>query len=75
MLNGNERVSRVRLIGLVASVIGFCAIGLTFVADNQNAGFGRTITAAQHLALLLLAGILVVIQSAAYAMNRRKNRR
>ncbi len=56
MPNGNVRVSRVRLIGLVTSVVAFCAIGLTFVADNQNAGFGHTITAAQQLTLLLLAG-------------------
>jgi len=72
MPDGNVRVSKVRLIGLVASVVAFCAIGLTCVADNRDTGFGHRITAAQQVTLLLLAGILVVMQSAAYLMRRRK---
>ncbi len=74
MSDRGVRVSRVRLIGFVASVVAFCAIALTVVADNQNTGFGGRITSAQQLTLLLFAGILVVMQSAAYVLHRRKNR-
>ena len=74
MPDRSVRVSKVRLIGFIASVVAFCAIALTVVADNQNTGFGGRITSAQQLTLLMLAGILVVMQSAAYVLHRRKNR-
>ncbi len=36
MPDGNVRVSKVRLIGLVASVVAFSAIGLTCIADTSR---------------------------------------
>ncbi len=55
MVNQSVLSPRVRLTGLLASVIAVVALGVTVLADNSNVGFGHTITRGEQVSLLLAA--------------------
>lgn len=64
--------SRVRLTGLLASLIAVVAFGVTILANNHGAGFGRVIPREEQMALLLIAALLFVIQAIAYRISRTR---
>jgi len=70
MVNQRELSLRVRLTGLLASVIAVVALGVTVLADNSNVGFGHTVTRGEQLSLLLLAALLLAAQAIAYLIHR-----
>ena len=53
--------ARVRLVGLIASVVAVLAIGLTVVTGNQDLGGKQTISRSQRVSVLSAAAVLVVV--------------
>jgi len=49
---------RLRLAGLLASVIAVAAMALTILADNQNVGFGQIVTRREQMFLFVIALLL-----------------
>ena len=64
--------ARVRLVGLIASVVALLAIGLTVVTSNQDLGGRQTISRSQQVFLLCAAAVLFVVQAALFLIHRRK---
>jgi len=64
--------TRVRLIGLWASVIAVVALGVTVLSGNHNAGFGRSVTRDEQVSLLVIAALLCAVQVIAYFIHRRR---
>ena len=64
--------ARIRLAGLIASVVAVLAIGVTVLAGNQNLGGNQTISRSQQLFLLFAAAVLFVVQAALYLIHRRR---
>ncbi len=69
MVNQSVLSPRVRLTGLLASVIAVVALGVTVLADNSNVGFGHTITRGEQVSLLVLAALLLAAQTIAYLIH------
>ena len=65
---------RIRIVGLVSSVIAVVALGLTVLAGNRNLGRNETITQPQQIFLLLAAAALFVVQSALYLIFRHRQK-
>lgn len=61
---------RVRLTGLLASVIAVFALGVTLLARNSNIGFGHTVTRHQQMSLFVVALLLLAAQLIAYLIHR-----
>jgi hypothetical protein len=68
----NHLTARVRLVGLLASIVAVLAIGLTVITGNQNLGGKQTISRSQQVFLLSAAAVLFVMQAALYLIHRRK---
>jgi hypothetical protein len=64
--------TKVRMVGLWSSVAAFLALGLTVVTNNQNLGFGYSITRRHQLGLVAGVMTLCVLQLVLYLMARRK---
>ncbi len=64
--------ARVRLVGLIASVVAVLAIGLTVITANQDLGGKQTISQSQQILLLSAAAVLFVVQAALFLIHRRK---
>ena len=75
MADRNSVTGRIRLVGLVSSVIAVVALGLTVLAGNRNLGRNETITQPQQIFLLLAAAVLFVVQTALYLIFRHRRRR
>ena len=69
--------SRVRLTGLLASLIAVLALGVTVLADNNNLGFGHTVTRRGQALLFVVALLLLGAQIIAYLIQcaRRQGKR
>jgi hypothetical protein len=63
--------TKIRMVGFWSSVAAFLALGLTVVTNNQNLGFGHSITRRNQLGLVA-AMTLCVLQLVLYLMARRK---
>ena len=63
---------RIRLTGLLASLVAVCALVVTVVADNGNVGFGHTVTRGERASLLVLAALLLVAQTIGYLIHRAR---
>ena len=66
---------RIRLTGLLASIVAVCALAVTVVADNSNVGFGHTVTRGEQASLLVLAALLLVAQTVGYLIHRERRPR
>ena len=75
MLSNRGLSPRVRLTGLLASLVAVCALGVTVAADNGNVGFGHTVTRGEQALLLVLAALLLVAQTIGYLIRRAKRPR
>ena len=64
--------TRVRLIGLWASVIAVVALSVAVLSGNHDAGFGRSVTRDEQVSLLLIAALFCAVQVIAYLMHRRR---
>ena len=64
--------TRVRLVGLWASMVAVVAVSVTVLADNHTAGFGRVIPRQEQMVLLLVALLLFVLQAIAYLISRSR---
>ena len=64
--------ARVRLAGLIASIVAVLAIGLTILAGNRDLGGNQTISRSQQVFLLSAAAVLFVVQAALFLIHRRK---
>jgi hypothetical protein len=60
---------RVRLTGVLASVIAVLALGVTVLADNNNLGFGQTVTRREQALLFVVALLLLAAQIIAYLIQ------
>ena len=67
-----NEATRVRLIGLWASVIPVAALSTTVLSGNPSAGLGRSITRDEQVFLLLIAALLCALQPIAYLIHRRR---
>lgn len=65
-----DLVPRLRLGGLLASVIAVAAMAVTILADNQNAGFGQIVTRREQMFLFVIALLLLAAQMIAYLVHR-----
>ncbi len=61
---------RLRLAGLVASVIAVAAMAVTILADDLNAGFGQIVTRREQMFLFVIALLLLAGQMIAYLVRR-----
>ena len=75
MADRNNLTGRIRVVGLVSSVIAVVALGLTVLAGNRNLGRNETITQPQQIFLLLAAAVLFVVQAALYLIFRHRHKR
>lgn len=75
MPDKNNLTGRIRVVGLVSSVVAVAAIGLTVVVGNRNLGRNETITQPQQIFLLLAAAVLFVVQAALFLMFRHRHKR
>ena len=75
MADQNSLTARIRVVGLVSSVIAVVALGLTVLAGNRNLGRNETITQPQQIFLLLAAAVLFVVQTALYLISRHRHKR
>ena len=66
---------RIRIVGLVSSVVAVVALGLTVLAGNRSLGRNETITHPQQIFLLLAAAVLFVVQAALYLIFRHRQKR
>jgi hypothetical protein len=66
-----NEATRVRLIGLWASVIAVATLSTTVLSGNPSGGFGRSITPDEQVFLLLIAA-LCALQLIAYLIQRRR---
>lgn len=64
--------TRVRLIGLWASVIAVVALRVTVLSGNHDAGFGRSVTRDEQVSLLLIAALLCAVQLIAGLIHRSR---
>ena len=74
MADRNSLTGRIRVVGLVSSVIAVVALGLTVLAGNRNLGRNETITQQQQIFLLLAAAVLFVVQAALYLIFRHRRK-
>ena len=74
MPDKNNLTGRIRVVGLVSSVVAVVALGLTVLAGNRNLGRNETITQPQQIFLLLAAAALFVVQAALYLIFRRRQK-
>ncbi len=63
---------RLRLAGLLATVIAVAAMAVTILADNQNAGFGQIVTRREQMFLFVIALLLLTGQMIAYLVHRAR---
>lgn len=63
---------RLRLSGLLASLIAVAAMAVTILADNQNAGFGQIVTRREQMFLFVIAWLLLAAQTIAYLVHRAR---
>ena len=75
MPDKNNLTARIRVVGLVSSVVAVAALGLTVLAGNRNLGRNETITQPQQIFLLLAAVVLFVVQAALYLIFRHRHKR
>ena len=75
MPDRNSFTGRIRVVGLVSSVIAVVALGLTVLAGNRNLGRNETIMRPQQIFLLLAAATLFVVQAALYLIFRHRHKR
>jgi uncharacterized membrane protein YphA (DoxX/SURF4 family) len=61
---------RLRLTGLLASVIAVAAMAVTILANNQNAGFGQIVTRREQMFLFIIALLLLAGQTIGYLVHR-----
>ena len=66
---------RIRIVGLVSSVVAVVALGLTVLAGNRNLGRNETITQPQHIFLLLAAAVLFLVRASLYLIFRHRHKR
>ncbi len=64
--------TRVRLIGLWASVIAVVALSVAVLSGNHDAGFERSVTRDEQVSLLFIAALLCAVQVIAYLIHRRR---
>jgi hypothetical protein len=64
--------ARVRLVGLIASIVAVLTIGLTVLTGNEDLGGNQTISRSQQVFLLSAAAVLFVVQAALFLIHRRK---
>jgi hypothetical protein len=62
---------RVRIVGLISSLVAVVAISITLLAGNRTVGT-QTITPSQQLFLLAAAAALFVIQAVLYLPFRKR---
>ena len=60
---------RVGLTGVLASLIAVLALGVTVLADNNNLGFGHTVTRREQALLFVVALLLLAAQIIAYLIQ------
>ena len=75
MADKNNLTGRVRVVGLVSSVIAEVALGLTVLAGNRNLGRNQTITQPQQIFLLVAAAALFAVQAVLYLIFRHRHKR
>ncbi len=75
MPDKNNLTGRIRVVGLVSSVVAVVALALTVLAGNRNLGRNETITQPQQIFLLLAAAALFVVQAALYLVFRYRQKR
>ena len=75
MADRNSLTGRIRVVGLVSSVIAMLALGITVLAGNRNLGRKETITQPQQIFLLLAAAVLFLVQAALYLIFRHGHKR
>ena len=63
---------RLRLAGLLASLIAVAAMAVTILADNQNAGFGQIVTRREQVSLFVIALLLLGGQTMAFLVHRAR---
>ena len=68
----SDLAPRLRLAGLLASVIAVAAMAVTILADNQNAGFGQIVTRREQMLLFVIASLLLAAQTIAYLAHRAR---
>jgi hypothetical protein len=64
--------TKIRKLGLGASIAALMAFGLTAVVNNRNLGFGYTIAHRNQLRILAAAMTLCVLQLVLYLVTHRK---
>jgi hypothetical protein len=64
--------TKIRKLGLGASIAALMAFGLTSVVNNRNLGFGHTIAHRNQLRLVAAAMTLCVLQLVLYLVTHRK---
>ena len=72
MVKKTDLQLRMRLAGLVGSIIAVAALAVTVLADDHNAGFGHTVTSGEQVFLFVVASMLLVVQTTAYLINRAR---
>ena len=65
-------IARIRLVGLIASIVAVLAIGVTVLTGNQDLGGNQTISRSQQVFLLSAAAVLFLVQAALFLIHRRK---
>ena len=75
MADRNSVTGRIRVVGLVSSLIAVLALGMTVLAGNRNLGRNETITQPQQIFLLLAAAVLFVVQAVLYLIFRYRHKR
>ena len=64
--------TKIRMVGFWSSAAAFLAIGLTAVTNNQNLGFGYSITRRNQLGLVAAVITLCALQLVLYLMAHGK---
>jgi hypothetical protein len=72
MVNKMRIQLRMRLAGLLASIIAVAALAVTVLAGNHNAGFGHIVTGGEQMFLFVIASLLLVAQTIANSIHRAR---
>ena len=67
-----RHTTRIRIIGLIASIVALLAIGVAVLTGNRNFGGSQTISRSQQLFLLSAAAVLFVVQAVLFLVHRHK---
>lgn len=70
-----RRAHKRKSIGFLASAIAFAALLITVIARNRSLGFGRSISAIDQKALVVVAGTIFMSQALAKLVAKRASER